>query len=48
MPTAFRLLTDRPRAGPGTASASATGKAGTAETAGTAGAAAAASAFAKM
>lgn len=46
MPTAFRLLTDRPRAGPGTASASATGKAGTAGTAGAA--AAAASAFAKM
>lgn len=43
MPTAFRLLTDRPRAGPGSASASATGKAGTAGTAG-----AAASAFAKM
>lgn len=46
MPTAFRLLTDRPRAGPGTASASATGKAGTAGTAGAA--AASASAFAKM
>lgn len=44
MPTAFRLLTDRPRAGPGTASASATGKAGTAGTAG----AAASTAFAKM
>lgn len=43
MPTAFRLLTDRPRAGPGTASASATGAAGTAGAA-----AAAASAFAKM
>lgn len=46
MPTAFRLLTDRPRAGPGTASASATGTAGTAGTAGAA--AASSSAFAKM